>query len=150
LRPFADLNCKIVFTKTAVTVYHPDGHPILAGWREETGPRLWHFPLTAEAAQVVLDNASPQVPIPLTAEARIRGHRYGIASITAVDHPTYPTATTMEEETDTNIRFHECTDPSVRVHECTEMCFRHWQATPTCSPTPTGHIHSSAPSRRQR
>jgi hypothetical protein len=64
LGPFADLGCKIVFTKTAVTVYHPEGHPILAGWRDETGPRLWHFPLTAEAAQVVLDNASPQVPIP--------------------------------------------------------------------------------------
>ena len=54
LGPFADLGCKIIFTKTAVTVYHPDGHPILAGWRDETGPRLWHFPLTVEAAQVVL------------------------------------------------------------------------------------------------
>jgi hypothetical protein len=30
---------------------------------------LWHFPLTAEAAQRALDNASPQPPIPLTAEA---------------------------------------------------------------------------------
>ena len=69
LGPFADLDCKIIFTKTAVTVYHPDGHPILARWRDETGPCLWHFPLTAEAAQVVLDNASPQGPIPLTAEA---------------------------------------------------------------------------------
>jgi len=53
LGPFADLGCKIIFTKTLVTVYHPDGHPILAGWRDETGPCLWHFPLTAEAAQVV-------------------------------------------------------------------------------------------------
>jgi hypothetical protein len=70
LGPFADLGCKIVFTKTSVTVYHPDGHPILSGWRDETGPaRLWHFPLTAEAAQVALDNASSQPPIPLTAEA---------------------------------------------------------------------------------
>jgi hypothetical protein len=69
LGPFANLGCKIVFTKTSVTVYHPDGHPILSGWRDETGPRLWHFPLTAEATQVVLDNASPQPPIPLTAEA---------------------------------------------------------------------------------
>jgi hypothetical protein len=65
LGPFADLGCKIVFTKTAVTVFHPDGHPILAGWRDETGPRLWHFPLTAEAAQIALN----QVPISLTAEA---------------------------------------------------------------------------------
>jgi hypothetical protein len=57
LGPFADLGCKIVFTKTSVTVYHPDGHPILSGWRDKTGPRLWQFPLTAEAAQVALDNA---------------------------------------------------------------------------------------------
>ena len=42
---------------------------LLAGWRDDTGPRLWNFPLTAEAAQVVLDNASLQVPLPLTAEA---------------------------------------------------------------------------------
>ena len=69
LGPFADLGCKIVFTKTSVTVYHPDGHPILSGWQDETGPRLWHFPLTTEAAQVALENASPQPPILLTAEA---------------------------------------------------------------------------------
>jgi hypothetical protein len=69
LGPFADLGCKIVFTKTSVTVYHPDGHPILSGWRDETGPRLWHFPLTTEATQVALENALPQPPIPLTAEA---------------------------------------------------------------------------------
>ena len=64
LGPFADLGCNIVFTKTSVTAYHPDGHPILSGWRDETGPRLWHFPLTAEAAQVALDEASPQPTIP--------------------------------------------------------------------------------------
>ena len=46
LGPFANQDCMIVFTKTAVTVYRPDGHPILLGWRNETGPRLWHFPLT--------------------------------------------------------------------------------------------------------
>ena len=62
LGPFADQGCNIVFTKTAVTVYHPDGHPILSGWQDETGPHLWHFPLTAEAAQVASDDASPQLP----------------------------------------------------------------------------------------
>jgi len=64
LGPFADLGCNIVFTKTSVIVHHPDGHPILSGWWDETGPRLWHFPLTAEAAQVALDEASPQPTIP--------------------------------------------------------------------------------------
>jgi len=64
LGPFADLGCNIVFTKSSVIFYHPDGHPILSGWRDETGPRLWHFPLTVEAAQVALDDALPQPPIP--------------------------------------------------------------------------------------
>jgi hypothetical protein len=31
LGPFADLGCQIVFTKTAVSVIHPDGHSILEG-----------------------------------------------------------------------------------------------------------------------
>ncbi len=47
LGPFADLSCKIVFNKTSVTVYHPNGHPILNGWWNIDGPRLWQFPLTA-------------------------------------------------------------------------------------------------------
>jgi hypothetical protein len=47
LGPFADLGCKIIFTKTAVSVIHPDGHSNLEGWRELEGPRLWRFPLTA-------------------------------------------------------------------------------------------------------
>jgi hypothetical protein len=45
LGPFTNLGCKIIFTKTAVTIYHPDGHPILTGWRDLEGPHLWHFPL---------------------------------------------------------------------------------------------------------
>jgi hypothetical protein len=74
LGPFADQGCNIVFTKTAVTVYHPNGHSILSGWRDKTGPCLWHFPLTAaasnpqiasdDAAQDASDDAPPQVPIP--------------------------------------------------------------------------------------
>ena len=62
LGPFADQGCQIIFTKTAVTVYHPDGHPILSGWRDETGPRLCHFPLIAETTnpQDVAPVAAPR------------------------------------------------------------------------------------------
>ncbi len=41
LSPFANQGCKIVFDKTLVTVYHPDGHPILSGWWDLDGTRLW-------------------------------------------------------------------------------------------------------------
>ena len=57
LGPFVDHGCTVVFTATDVTVYHPDGHPVLAGWREQNGLRLWHFPLTKQGAKTTA--ASP-------------------------------------------------------------------------------------------
>jgi hypothetical protein len=47
LGPFANQGCKIVFDKTSVAVFHPDGHPILKGWQDLDRSRLWQFPLTA-------------------------------------------------------------------------------------------------------
>jgi hypothetical protein len=69
LGPFANQDCTIVFTKTAVAVYHPDGHPILLGWQDETAPRLWHFPLTAKATnpQDTTGATAPWPPIPTPA-----------------------------------------------------------------------------------
>ena len=40
LGPFANLGCQILFTKTRVSVIHPDGHCKLEGWREQDAPRL--------------------------------------------------------------------------------------------------------------
>ncbi len=66
LRLFADQDCTIVITQTTVTEYHPDGHPILSGWRDETGWRLWHFPLTTKAAnpQDATGATVPWPPVP--------------------------------------------------------------------------------------
>jgi hypothetical protein len=47
LGPFANQGCKIVSNKTLVTVFHPNGHPILKGWQDLDGPQLWQFPPTA-------------------------------------------------------------------------------------------------------
>jgi hypothetical protein len=47
LGPFVNLGCQILFTMTAVSVIHPDGHTILEGWREVYSPHLWRFPLQA-------------------------------------------------------------------------------------------------------
>jgi hypothetical protein len=38
-------NCKVVFDKTAVTVFAPDGTTLLQGWREQDGAKLWRFSL---------------------------------------------------------------------------------------------------------
>jgi hypothetical protein len=64
LGPFADLGCKIVFTKTAATVFHPDGHPILAGWRDTEGPRLWHFPLQPNQQAALIEPLPPAQRLP--------------------------------------------------------------------------------------
>jgi hypothetical protein len=66
LWPFANQGCNIIFTKTSVTIYHPDSHPILSGWQDETGLHLWHFPLTAEASnpQDASTATVPQPPSP--------------------------------------------------------------------------------------
>ena len=47
LGPFADQGCQIIFTNKDVSVRNPQGVCILKGWREETGARLWRFPLKA-------------------------------------------------------------------------------------------------------
>jgi len=73
--------------KTSVTVFHPDGHPLLSGWRDETGPRLWHFPLTAEAAQTALANAAPQQHIlPTVKAAHVAVDTVRLASKAVGDH----------------------------------------------------------------
>jgi hypothetical protein len=53
LGPFTNLGCQIVFTKTAVSIIHPDGHTILESWREVDGPSLWHFPLQATQSSLL-------------------------------------------------------------------------------------------------
>jgi hypothetical protein len=40
LGTFANQGCKIVFDKTSVTVFHPNGCPILKGWWDLDSPRL--------------------------------------------------------------------------------------------------------------
>jgi hypothetical protein len=65
LGPFANQDCTTIFTQTSVTVYLPGGHPILSGWQDETGPCLWHFPLTTKASnpQDAAVATPPQPPI---------------------------------------------------------------------------------------
>jgi hypothetical protein len=65
---FANQDCTIFVTRTLVTVDHPDGGPILSGCRDETGPHLWHFPLTTEASNpqdaTIATASQPPIPAP--------------------------------------------------------------------------------------
>jgi hypothetical protein len=78
LGPFVDHGCTVVFTATDVTVYQPDRHPVLAGWCEQNGPRLWHFPLTEHGATTTAASPITTPPVATTASS---------ASATAVCPP---------------------------------------------------------------
>jgi hypothetical protein len=76
LGPFANLGCQIVFTKTAVSVIHLDGHSILKGWREQDGPRLWRFSLKANKPSLPVTALADKMRNRAHAEARpIFSHR---------------------------------------------------------------------------
>ena len=87
LGPFADLGCRIIFTKMEVSVIHPDGHTILQGWREQDGPRLWRFPLNAT-------NTSLLVP------ALCENYEEPGPRRSAADFSTPPLATLIEQPSD--------------------------------------------------
>ena len=41
--PMCDTHYTVTFTNNAVNMYSSTGTPIITGWRETTGPRLWHM-----------------------------------------------------------------------------------------------------------
>jgi len=43
--PICDTDCQVLFSKAEVTVFGPDGSPILRGWRDDAGAKLWRFAL---------------------------------------------------------------------------------------------------------
>ena len=50
--PICDTNCTVTFTKHAVNIYSPNGTPIITGWRETTGPRLWRMSIITNPLEI--------------------------------------------------------------------------------------------------
>ena len=69
-----DADCSAYFNKTAVTIFNCDGLPILHGYRETTGARLWRFNITATTPQAVAATAAHHPASPPTAEAAKRAY----------------------------------------------------------------------------
>ena len=42
---FFDADCKVVFTKTSVTIFDKKGEPVITGWRYNNGPKSWNISL---------------------------------------------------------------------------------------------------------
>ena len=49
-----DAECNITFSNRDITVFDPDNTPVLTGWRETAGDKLWHFYLLPDASQLPL------------------------------------------------------------------------------------------------
>ena len=58
LGPMCDADCKVVFTKGKFIIYNPKNSPILTGWRDTEGARLWRIALTPtlEELPVIAEN----------------------------------------------------------------------------------------------
>jgi hypothetical protein len=94
LGPFADQGCKIVFDKTSVTVYHPNGHPILNGWQDINGPQLWQFSLTTP----------PPLPVHLPPLAPLAGG-LSAAMAAGLPHPSQGFRATSAAREDIQVEF---------------------------------------------
>ena len=44
--PMCNADCKVVFTKGEVIIYYLTNSPIITGWQETEGARLWYIYLT--------------------------------------------------------------------------------------------------------
>ena len=42
---FCDADCKLLFTKTNITIFDNKGEPVITGWRDNNGPKLWNISL---------------------------------------------------------------------------------------------------------
>ena len=43
--PLCDAECTVTFIRAAVIIRDAQGSPVLTGWREQSGPRLWRIAL---------------------------------------------------------------------------------------------------------
>ena len=59
--PIYDAKYSVLFNDESVTIISPTGIPVLKGWREATGNRLWRMSLLPNAEKVTTVEASPGV-----------------------------------------------------------------------------------------
>ena len=54
-----DAHCTVILSKHAVNVYSPTGNPIITGWRETDGTRLWRMYLLTNTEKVPPLSSAP-------------------------------------------------------------------------------------------
>ena len=59
--PICNAKYSVLFNDEAVTIISPTGIPVLKGWQEATGNRLWRMSLLPNAEKVTTETKSPGV-----------------------------------------------------------------------------------------
>ena len=60
---WCDEGCTVKYTKFDVTIYNPQGVPIVRGWREAPPSKLWRMALVPGDKQVMEDHGGKTVPL---------------------------------------------------------------------------------------
>ena len=60
-----DADCKVTFTRVAVIARDSQVSPVLTGWREQSGPRLWRIALQPGESEGSLGGFTSPVPAEL-------------------------------------------------------------------------------------
>ena len=76
--PLCDAHCTVTFTHEAVIVKYIQGMPVLTGWREASGPRLWRMALQPGEANL------PRMPHNATLATLAAYSTYDIPSVAAL------------------------------------------------------------------
>ena len=71
-----DANCTVTFSKHAVNIYSPNGNPIITGWRETDGPRIWRMSIMPNTEDMPQLSSSPD------------SHRTSLQAFSAYDLPS--------------------------------------------------------------
>ena len=60
---WCDEDCTVKYTKKDVTIYNPQGVPIVRGWREAPPSKLWRMALVPDGKQDIEDHDGDTVPL---------------------------------------------------------------------------------------
>ena len=60
---FFDADCKVIFTKTSVTIFDKNGYPVITGWIDNNSPKLWNIPLLPNEDDSHVRNQAEQTTI---------------------------------------------------------------------------------------
>ena len=60
---FCDAYCKVLFTKTRVTIFDKKGDPVTTGWEDNNGPKIWNISLLPNKDDSLVRNKSEQTTL---------------------------------------------------------------------------------------